>query len=116
MKHFLLTALYIVLLIFAVMVQSIMTLHRTNQSLRTEIRMQDVARGLCEDQIVDLTFHLREALANQSNAETRGFVAGASAVLDNRNHYEALWHEGYDRGQLVGMEMVAPAAPTLASE
>jgi hypothetical protein len=66
--------------------------------LKANLSLSDKAREIDADQIRDL-LHINQQLNLEKDAFTaQAYVSGALSVLDNKEHIEKIWHNGYDRG------------------
>lgn len=50
------------------------------------------------DQMAELSANLQQANNRNENQKTQGFIAGALDATQRKDHYTAIWHDGYNRG------------------
>lgn len=58
------------------------------------------------DQIRELIADLQNAKQKNDSMRTEGYVAGVSDAVNKPDHYMAIWHNGYDRGTAVQMDVM----------
>lgn len=68
------------------------------QQLELGSELSDKARAIDQDQIRDLLYTVQQLHAEKESIGTQAYVSGVISVLDNKEHYERIWHDGYDRG------------------
>ena len=84
-----------------IMMQIVMSQHFEIQSLRQEQRLSDEAKKLADDQINELNYTVYRLTTEREGEATRQFVLGVVQALKNKDHYNAIWHEGYNAGEAV---------------
>lgn len=57
------------------------------------------------DQVVELMNKLREFQTEKEATKSASYVAGVLDMLSRPDHYNAIWHNGYDRGTDVQQQM-----------
>lgn len=79
---------------------------------RTEIARKDTLLDLADrkaaidsDQIRDLLAEVRNLVSSQSSEKSGAYVAGIMDAMNRPDHYNEIWHEGYNRGQDVRGQM-----------
>lgn len=68
------------------------------ERLESVIEYSDRAREIADDQIRDLMYELKIAKSESEMVGTRNYVSGVVETLSRPEHYEQIWHDGYDRG------------------
>lgn len=71
--------------------------NQTNR-MKQELELSEKARRIESDQVRDLMFVLQEKQNDAQNVASRNFVAGAIDAMQRKDHYDKIWHAGYDRG------------------
>lgn len=72
-----------------------------------EIFLMEQGRKIQDDQIRDLVMASQQNDSRVESAKTEGYVAGTIDAINKKDHYNAIWHHGYDRGVAVQMEAEA---------
>ena len=73
--------------------------------LRQALDISDQKYDIANDQIRDLMYSIR-ATSNESGAEKQaGYIAGILDGINREDHHLAIWHDGYNRGNDVQVEM-----------
>ena len=57
------------------------------------------------DQVIELMNKLREFQIEKEATKSASYVAGVLDMLSRPDHYNAIWHNGYDRGTDVQQQM-----------
>lgn len=73
------------------------------QQLQLSSELSDKARTIDGDQIRDLLYTVQQLKSEQESIRTQAYVSGAVSVLENKDHIQGIWHDGYDRGAEVTM-------------
>ncbi|MDF2421381.1 MAG: hypothetical protein OPY06_00015 [Nitrosopumilus sp.] len=71
--------------------------------LEQNLSLSDQARKIDSDQIRDLFYANQQLNAEKESISTRSYVSGVASVIDNKEHFDKIWHDGYDRGTEVQM-------------
>jgi len=71
--------------------------------LKGNVELSEKARSIESDQIRDLMYALQQEQQENSIIEARAFVSGVVDSLKRPDHYQKIWHAGYDRGTEVQM-------------
>lgn len=71
--------------------------------LKENLLITNQARKIDADQIRDLLFANQQLCAENESIATRSYVSGVVSVINNKEHFEEIWHDGYDRGTEVQM-------------
>lgn len=75
-------------------------IHQKSQidSLEQNLSLSSQARTIDADQIRDLLYTVQKLNTEKESISTKSYVAGVASVLDNKEHINKIWHDGYDRG------------------
>lgn len=72
--------------------------HYETKRLEQIVQLSDKARQIESETIRDL-MHANRRLGEEHAAEKNSaYVAGVVTAINNPDHYNAIWHAGYDRG------------------
>lgn len=71
------------------------------ENLEAHIRVYETAARVADDQISELTYQIYQLKTEKEFVGLKEFVAGATDALRRPEHYNAVWHDGYDRGVAV---------------
>ncbi|NBU73213.1 MAG: hypothetical protein EBS53_17545 [Bacteroidetes bacterium] len=75
--------------------------HLELNRLHTATAVNNSATRISDEQIRDLMYELQQARITEEAEKTKWFVAGVVAATARPDHYNEVWHAGYDRGQSV---------------
>lgn len=68
------------------------------ERLESVIEYSDRAREIADDQIRDLMYELKAAKSENEMVATRNYVSGVVETIKRPEHFDQIWHDGYDRG------------------
>ena len=72
--------------------------HYEIKRLEQVVQLSDKARQIESETIRDL-MHANRRIGEQNEAEKNAaYVSGVVATINKPDHYNAIWHAGYDRG------------------
>lgn len=66
--------------------------------LKQTVILSEKARSIESDQVRDLMYALQTQQSEQETTATQNYVAGIVESLKRTEHYEQIWHDGYERG------------------
>lgn len=72
-----------------------------NINLRRELRLSEKNKEISNDQIEDLMYTVSKLESEKNSISTQYFIAGVLDTLKNKDHYNEVWHDGYNRGENV---------------
>jgi len=84
--------------------------HFETKRLEQIIGLSDKALKIEADTIRDLMYSNRQTTERYEAEKNASYVSGVVATLTKPDHYNAIWHDGYDRGtevQLMAQESEA---------
>lgn len=81
-----------------VLAQIIVTQYSIISSQRAELSFVRTNGKIASDQIADMMYELSKLRAELETKATHNFIAGVAAAIERRDEFNAIWHEGYDRG------------------
>lgn len=87
--------------VVVLLAQVIITQYSIITSLRTEISFAKASHRLSSDQVSDMMYELSKVRSELEGIATQNFVAGVTAAIERRDEFQAVWHNGYDRGVAV---------------
>lgn len=70
-------------------------------SLKRELRISEKAKQISDDQINELMYMVSNLRNEKDSISTQQFVAGVVDSIRNKDNYNAIWHDGYNRGSNV---------------
>jgi len=75
-------------------------IYTSNQTkmLKENVKLTEQARQIEHDEVRDLMFALQEERGKNEVVAAQSFVAGVVDTLNRPDHYQEIWHSGYDRG------------------
>lgn len=77
------------------------------QKLQMATELSDKARTIDQDQIRDLLYAVNQLKTEKESLATQYFVSGAVSVLEDKERFQGIWHDGYDRGAEVQLATYA---------
>lgn len=80
------------------LVQVIVSQHFEIRNLYQQQKISDEAQKLSDDQINELNYTVYRLTTEKESEATRQFILGVVEAIKNKDHYSAIWHEGYNAG------------------
>jgi hypothetical protein len=68
------------------------------QSLRREVRLLGEAKDVVDDQVRELSMAVTTLTSERDSIATRNFVMGVVEATKKPEHYDGVWHDGYNHG------------------
>jgi hypothetical protein len=87
--------------VFVILAQVIVTQYMMISHLRSQLEFNQTAHRLASDQIADMMYELDRVRSTRDTNNLQQFVAGAVTMIDRRDDFTAMWHDGYNRGTAV---------------
>lgn len=87
--------------VFVLLAQVIVTQYMLLSNLRTQLEFSRSAHRLATDQISDVMSELDRVRSERDSNNMQQFVAGAVTMIDRRDEFTSIWHDGYSRGVAV---------------
>lgn len=69
--------------------------------LRFQLEICEKSKSIANEQIDELMYIVSNLRTEKENVSTQSFVAGVVEAIKDKNHYDAIWHDGYNRGGAV---------------
>lgn len=82
---------------------------RENASLKFLLQAANKKEQIQDDQIRELIYNSQQMITKTESLKAEGFVAGVLDMLNKPEHYNAIWHDGYNRGTSVTTDMMKAA-------
>lgn len=79
--------------------QALFAMYLENSRLRWELRLSEKTKKIADDQISELMYTNSTIKAEMESVATRNYTAGVVDAINNRDHFNAIWHDGYNRGE-----------------
>lgn len=70
------------------------------KSLNRELRLLGEAKEIVDDQVRDLGMAVTTLTSERDSIATRSFVMGVIEATKKPEHYDGVWHDGYNQGLL----------------
>lgn len=70
-------------------------------SLKRELRLAEKSKQIADDQIDELMYMVSNLRNEKDSISTQQFVAGVVDTINNKDYYNSVWHDGYNRGSNV---------------
>jgi len=67
-------------------------------SLYEKLSIVEKCKEIEKDQSDDLAYQLYQMKTQDQYSTLKGFISGVGSVLKKPDHFEQIWHDGYDRG------------------
>lgn len=80
------------------LVQVIVSQHFEIRNLYQQQRISDEAQKLSDDQINELNYMVYKLTTEKESEATRNFILGVVETIKSKDHYNAIWHDGYNAG------------------
>ena len=68
------------------------------QSLRREVRLMGEAKEVVDDQVRELSMAVATLTSERDSIATKNFVMGVVEATKKPDHYDGVWHDGYNQG------------------
>jgi transcriptional regulator NrdR family protein len=98
--------------------QTLIGFYFENSRLRWALQISEKSKSIADDQIQELIYAANNLKSEKEAISTQSFVAGIMDAIKNKDSYSAIWHEGYNRGEIVAQyasEIKAIDEPTQKS-
>jgi hypothetical protein len=82
-------------------IQAVFAMYFEISRLRFQLDLTERSKSIANDQIDELMYIVSNLRAEKESTATQSFVAGVVEAVKDKNHYDAIWHDGYNRGGAV---------------
>jgi len=89
------------LIAFGILAQIILLQTYRITQLQTALDIASRAKDVETDQSAELMYRLTQLQNQLEHDGIKQYVAGITRALEKPDHYDAIWHAGYDRGAKV---------------
>lgn len=73
------------------------------EQMKIGSELSERAEQINNDQIRDLLAAIQQLKTEKESIANQSFVSGVVSTLQDHDHYDRIWHDGYDRGTEVQM-------------
>ncbi len=94
-------AVYVALLAATLVAHYGINLNNRLYQMEMLVKLNDERERIQNDQVQELLSAVQNSTQKIEAARTEGFVSGVVNATNKPDHYQAIWHNGYDRGALV---------------
>lgn len=89
---------YIVVTVVTIVAHYGINLHNRVHQMEMLVKLNGERERIQNDQIQELISLVHNNNQKVESAKTEGYVAGVIDATNRPDHYQAVWHNGYDRG------------------
>lgn len=82
-------------------------INQSNQiaQLKQNLNLTRESLTIESNQVRDLMYALRQSENEKNSVSTQSFVAGVLDAMQRQDHYQEIWHDGYNRGSEVQLSL-----------
>lgn len=81
--------------------------------LNFRLELAEKSKSIATDQIDELMYIVTNLRTEKESTGTQSFVAGVVEAVEKKDYYNAIWHDGYNRGGAVAQyaSEIIPVSP-----